>query len=105
MGDSAFHFRCRIGKGKRSFGLYFSMGAAHVGKTPTAEDVLDCIASDASGYENAADFRDWAGDYGYDEDSRTAEKLFRTVKRQAEQLRRTVGEEAYSDLLWNCERL
>jgi hypothetical protein len=26
------------------------------------------------------------------------------VKRQAEQLKRTLGEDAYNDLLWNTER-
>lgn len=100
--------------GPRSFGLYFSQGSAHT-EDPTLADVLDCLASDASGYENAKPvgsrvgekdaFSSWAEDYGYDTDSRKTEKTFRAIKRQAEQLKRTLGEEAYQELLWNTERL
>ena len=44
----ARHFRCRIGCGKRSFGIYFSQGSAHT-SNPTLSDVLECIVSDARG--------------------------------------------------------
>ena len=114
------HFRCRISKnnpvvknlkfgpiterGLHSFGLYFSQGSAHT-EDPTLADVLDSLASDASGYENAPDFADWASEYGYDTDSRKAEKTFRTIKRHSEQLKRTIGAEAYEELLCNTERL
>ena len=116
------HFRCRIITGPlhratkhygneapekigpRSFGLYFSQGSAHT-ENPTLADVLDCLASDAGGYENARSFDDWAAEYGYDTDSRKAEKTFRAIKRQAEQLKRTIGAEAYEELLYKTERL
>jgi hypothetical protein len=102
----------------RSFGLYFSQGSAHT-TDPTLADVLDCLASDASGYENArvdtrpdekqdkalTVFEGWASEYGYDTDSRKAEKTFRAIKRQSEQLKRTIGAEAYEELLWQVERL
>jgi len=126
MSDSARHFRCKITKAHsdkrttvRSFGLYFSQGSAHT-QDPTLADVLDCLASDAAGYENAkrlwkmpADtqsqnvperaFQEWCAEYGYDTDSRRAEKIFKAVKRQAEQLKRTIGQDAYEELLWNVE--
>ena len=112
--DRMRHFRCRVSRGHRvennfplkarSFSLYFSQGSAHT-QDPTLADVLDCLASDAAGYENSNDFTGWADDLGYDTDSRKAEKIWRAVKRQAEQLKRTIGEEAYNDLLWNTERL
>jgi hypothetical protein len=100
------HFRCSISNpGVGSFGLYFSQGSAHT-QDPTLADVLDCLASDASGYENAVNGAfEWASECGYDEDSRKAEKIFRAIKRQAEQLKRTLGQEAYEELLWNTERL
>lgn len=101
--DQMRHFHCRIGVVSRSFSLYFSQGSAHT-QEPTLADVLDCLASDASGYDGCA-FGDWASEYGYDTDSRKAEKIFRAIKRQAEQLKRTLGEEAYKELLWNTERL
>lgn len=104
MADMARHFKCRITQGRRGFTLYFSQGSGHT-EPPTIEQVLDCLASDASGYENARGFDDWAREYGYSTDSRSAEKIFKTVKRQSEQLKRTVGAEAYEQLLWKTERL
>lgn len=129
--ESPRHFRCRISRrinlnsdGRmavpeqtRSFGLYFSQGSAHT-EPPTLEEVLDCLASDASGYENALPaantvahgnqgvaFNNWASEYGYDTDSRAAEKIYKVIKRQANQLKRVLGNEAYQELLWNTERL
>lgn len=125
--DRMRHFKCRIfarirtGEHKKSMGLYFSQGPA-ITEDPTLADVLDCLASDASGYENAqlrppsghvpegkpytdATFARWAEEYGYEADSRKAEKTFKAIKRQSEQLRRTIGQDAYSELLWDTERL
>ena len=108
MGDSGMrHFRCSISNvGTVSFRFYFSQGSAHM-KTPTLADVLNCLADDAGGYENARNgaFESWASEYGYDEDSRKAEKIFRAIERQAEQLERILGRLAYEELLWNTERL
>lgn len=100
-GPDARHFRCRIRCDKRSFGLYFTQGSAHTAD-PTISDVLYCLACDASGYDNYGNFEDWCGEYGYDPDSRKAERIYRAVKKQAEQLRRTVGDDAYAAIL-NCE--
>lgn len=105
MTDSPRHFRCVIEstqhKGRMS--LYFSQGSAHVDE-PTAEDVLDCLASDASSYDGNT-FEQWARELGYDTDSRKAEKTYKAVKRQAEQLKRFLGDEAYETLLYKTERL
>ncbi|HEY6766621.1 MAG TPA: hypothetical protein VI386_17820 [Candidatus Sulfotelmatobacter sp.] len=112
----------------KSFALYFSQGSAHTAD-PTLADVLDCLASHAREYENARQsanhaikriytneamqptakpskvFQEWASEYDYDADSRKAEKTFRAIKRQSEQLKRTLGQEAYEELLWKVERL
>lgn len=98
------HYKCRITCGRRGFTLYFSQGFG-IKDEPKTADVLNCIASDAAGYENAQSFEDWASEYGYDTDSRKAEKIYRAVKRQAEQIKRTIGEDAYQELLWNTEGL
>lgn len=79
-------------------GLYFSQGSAHT-EAPTLADVLDCLASDASSYANAGSFEEWAGVLGYDPDSRSSLRIFNTVKRQAEQLKRLLGADAYEQLL------
>lgn len=98
------HWRVRLSCGRRSFSLYFSQGSAHT-QPPTLTDVLSCIVSDAQSYENCAprssssNFESWCSDLGYDPDSRKAERIYKAVKKQAEQLKRTVGESAYDVLL------
>lgn len=98
------HWKCRLRVGRRSLTVYFSMGPALNGE-PTVQDVLDCLASDAVGYENARSFEDWASEYGYHPDSRKAERTYRAVERQANGLKRLLGAEVYGVLLWKTERL
>ena len=106
MADMSFHYKCRIQRYERGFTLYFSQGSGHTTE-PTASEVLNCLADDAASYENAATFEDWASEFGYDTDSLKAEKIYRLVKRQAEQLKRVLGADNYAYLLWdvmNAER-
>jgi hypothetical protein len=62
-------------------------------KEPTIADALHCVASDAMGYEGSRSFEDWAGDYGYDTDSRAAEATYEQVKAQTRALRRLLGQD------------
>ena len=102
------HFLCYIGKPGMiqddQMHVPFSQGSAHT-KPPTLEDVLDCLASDSAGVENARSFEDWAAEYGYDTDSRKAEKTYCLCRDQAEQLKALLGPDSYAQLLWNVERL
>jgi len=99
------HWRCVIRAGKKQMSLVFSMGFGLNGKAPDLPDVLDCLASDAAGVENADNnFEDWASEYGYDIDSRKAERTFAACARQAEKLKNLLGDEAYDALLFHTER-
>lgn len=111
------HFKCTLHAGKatrwdggadsaweREMVVWFSQGDAHK-LPPTTADVLDCLASDASGYDNSRNFEDWCADYGYDDDSRKAEKIYHTVAEDAKRLRHFLGNEAYNQLLNEVERL
>jgi hypothetical protein len=89
---------------RRSLTLTFSMGSGHNGAEPETADVLECLASDAAGFENATGFEDWAEEYGYDPDSRSAERTYRAVERETYRLRRFMGDE-YQTLLWDTQRL
>ena len=91
--------------GNATMRLYYSKGVGLNGIEPTADEVLDCLASDASGIENAGSFEDWCGECGCDTDSRKAEKIFKECEKQAERLRRFLGPDYYATLLWNIERL
>jgi len=72
--------------------------------TPKVSDVLDCLASDSSGYDNARNFEDWASEYGYDTDSRKAYATYQTVAEQAKALKHFLGEVVYTELLFDTER-
>jgi hypothetical protein len=80
----------------------FFMGRGHGGKEPTAEGVLECLVSDSGGYEGADNFQEWANEYGYDTDSREAEKIYSGCGDIARRLKRFLGEEVYECALWGC---
>jgi hypothetical protein len=64
---------------------------------PEAADVLDALALDASGYDNAGSFEEWADEYGYDADSLR-------VGKQTDDLRRFMGSD-YDALVFDTESL
>lgn len=101
--DSAFHWKVVLKRGRKKMQLYWSAGSG-VPDAPKAPEILDNLASDASSFENARNFEDWAGEYGYDTDSRKAEKIYRTVGEQAKKLKELLGDELYKELLWKTER-
>ena len=71
MDDAEYmdHWKVVIRRPGHTLTTYFSMGYGHSGKAPKAKDVLDCLASDASGTENS--FEDWCSEYGYESDEST----------------------------------
>jgi hypothetical protein len=69
---------------------------------PTTFDAAYCILSDASGFENSRGFEDWAGDYGYDTDSRAAERIYLAVRRAHHNVKRLLGDD-FDDLIYMDE--
>jgi hypothetical protein len=102
--DNMDHWKVILKSKGKQLTTYFSKGYGHNGKEPIVEEVLDCLASDASGFDNARSFEDWASEYGYDEDSRKAEKIYNTISKEAKKLKAFLGDEAYESLLWKTER-
>lgn len=98
----ATHWQCRftrvVDRQRRTFVTPFTMGSAHT-SPPIAGQVLHCLAMDCAGYENARGFEDWASDYGYEEDSRKAETIYRTIGEQVKELRAFLGRDGYAELL------
>jgi hypothetical protein len=72
---------------------------AFIPTAPTIAAILYCLASDASGIDNARTFEEWASDLGYDTDSRTAHKTYKVTKRQTQKLKALLGPEWYALLL------
>ena len=70
----------------------FFMGSA-LDHEPTAADVLSCLLSDATSFENAGSFEEWAREYGFDTDSRKAERIYRELENLAPKVRRLLGDD------------
>jgi hypothetical protein len=87
----------------RQMTVPFGMGSG-LREGPTAADVLNCLLSDASTYDNAIGFEDWADGLGFDADSRRAERDYREVEAQVSELRAFLGDK-YDDYLYETESL
>lgn len=80
---------------EREFSFPFHMGVG-IQHGPTAESVLGNLCMNASSIENVRSFEEWAGDFGYDEDSRKAEATYHACWQEARQTKALLG----SDYLW-----
>lgn len=103
----ARHFRVTLKAGElgvnyREMSVTFSQGSAWT-TDPTTADVLDCLASDAAGFQGQG-FESWCAEYGYDTDSRRSYATYLTVKRQSDRLYAFLGGDHYHHLLNNAER-
>jgi len=72
---------------------------------PEVQQLIDCLASDASAYDCARNFEDFCADFGYDEDSRKAESIYKGCGDTAKELKFFLGSELYEKLLYKVERL
>ena len=67
----------------RSITFKFGQSIAGAGEKPTAYDILACISGDIT---CPYDFGEFCLEYGYDEDSRTAERTFNGASKFAKRL-------------------
>lgn len=90
--DDASHWTVHLSYQGRRIAVPFHMGSAHRGE-PKAADVLSSLILDADGIANARDFADWCSEYGYDSDSRKAERTYKRAQELSERVRRLLGDE------------
>lgn len=64
---------------------------------PKLTDVLYCLVTDSS-VLNTSGFEEWASDFGYDTDSREAEKTYRACLDQSLQFKSLIGQAALDTL-------
>jgi hypothetical protein len=102
------HYRCTLANHKGRMLITFSQGLG-ITHDPTMADVLNCIASDASGILNTQDFNDWCGDYGYDaydaDSRRKVWKIYTATKTQTAKLEALIGTDALNELAFEVEQL
>ena len=79
--------------GKRQLTVPFYKGFGHQGRPPSVTEVLSCLISDAQSVANAVDFEDWCADFGYDTDSRKAERTYKECVKIAGKLHKFLGDE------------
>lgn len=74
---------------------------------PDAADILDCLISDATSYDNAEDFVDWAVEFGYDlserEPREKARRTYAAVESISRKLHKFLGDDF--DRFAQAERL
>lgn len=99
LGDwsaDATHWRVNIKRGNEVMTVNYSMGSAYAGE-PQESDIFNSLLLDTSNVEGET-FEDWAGNFGYDTDSRKAEKSFNACKEELVSLQRLFSKSELNDL-------
>ena len=91
----ALKYACESGKTIRRPGSVIPQVKAI--PVPALHDVMYSLAMDAGAIDHA-DFESWASDYGYDVDSREAEKIYKQCLQIALTLRAMIGEDGLNAL-------
>lgn len=81
----------------RSLTLDYWTGSA-ITDEPTAKDVLESLALDASSGEN--DFEEFCKEFGYDEDSRRALRIWKACRSMSVRLKRFLGND-YESIVYS----
>ena len=100
---AAKHYRCELRGSSGDRPVTTIIGSDD--GPPSVADVVDVVAAEAAVAEEAGSYEEWALQMGFDPDSRSGERVYRTECRQAKLLRALLGDEAYLKLLWEIERL
>ena len=81
-------------------------GIEALGKAPEKPD--DPTTYDSGDFPKGpypTSFEEWAGDFGYDSDSRRAEATYNACVESAKKLKEFLGEQLFSELVYKVERL
>lgn len=81
--DNRHIFKVTLKKDGRQYTFKFGQSIAEGSNEPTLYDVLACLQK----YE-VGTFEDFCGQFGYDEDSRSAEKIYKGVVKEFENMER-----------------
>jgi hypothetical protein len=95
--EERVRWECEYGRPAKQFTNTRSPAVGSATIEPKALDVIHSLVSD-SDVIDAGGFESWAGDLGYDTDSRKAESIYRACLEHALKLRAAIGDAALSEL-------
>lgn len=96
MSDNMDHWRCVLKANGKTYTFYYSQGYGYHHAEPVLASVLESLANDYD--PNDMTFEEFCSNYGYDEDSRKAEKVYRALRKETQALDRLFGEEGMENL-------
>ena len=77
------------------FQFWDSIANSEKGEKPTAYDVLSCISGETTVYDS---FEDFCSEFGYDQDSRKAEQIWKGYEKSSRKLNDFLTEEELDSL-------
>lgn len=77
--ESRHRYRVTFSRNGKSMRVMFGQSHAKGATTPTAYDVLSCLQK-----YDVGTFEDFCSEFGYDEDSRSAERIYKAVIKECE---------------------
>lgn len=86
-------FRCRLANDLGSYNFDFGQSVSLGSTPPTAYDILSCLEK-----YDCGSFEDFCGEFGYDTDSRTAEKTYKAVCKEVDAVNRLFTSEQIEQL-------
>jgi hypothetical protein len=102
---NAYHYKVKLrnGSNRRVMTVHYSMGYAH-SREPEAPEILDCLRSDYESTMWGTNFEDWAREFGYDSDSRKAERIYHACIESGRKLKQFIGDDV-NTFLEDVERM
>ena len=91
--ESRYVFNCTLKCNGKRYTFNFGQSIAAGGEEPNMYDILTCLQK----YE-VGTFNNFCGDFGYDNDSITAHKIYKAVAKEYRNMLRVFGEDILTDM-------
>lgn len=89
---------CEFKYQDRAINITFYMGLGYNGELPDILRVITCILDDSASVDNCSCFEEWADCYGWNPDSREAERVYNACKVNADKIAYLFGDK-YSEVI------